>query len=317
MTRELPRDFKGIWISRELWLCEDLSHLERILWCEINSLYDRERGGCYASNEALCVFMKTKERNLQYMLRRLEKKGYLRVEYVNHQRYLIAIMKTEEVKPKGLRRLGCKKLHHEVQKVASGGASSCSSPHIDIENKEENKEEKESAPAAPTLQPSVDSLQEKEKKIQPCENIELLESQLQELIAKHGEEITLAACKALAEWKQDKSAKEIKKATDYGRLKKWVILSVKEARLKERELSAREERVKKMESSENSNFAWKTANEVLVNKYKQKHSRELQHIKIRGNYVINTNDLNKEIFLMMEPKAFEDLFFRFVGAEAV
>jgi len=47
--RSWKRDFKGIWIPKEIWFLEELSHMERILFAEIDSL-DNERG-CIASNE--------------------------------------------------------------------------------------------------------------------------------------------------------------------------------------------------------------------------------------------------------------------------
>jgi len=44
-----PRDFKGIWIPKEVWLSEELSLMEKVLFVEIHSL-DNERG-CFASNK--------------------------------------------------------------------------------------------------------------------------------------------------------------------------------------------------------------------------------------------------------------------------
>ena len=41
------RDFKGVWIPKEIWLSADLSLTEKALFVEIHSL-DNERG-CFAS----------------------------------------------------------------------------------------------------------------------------------------------------------------------------------------------------------------------------------------------------------------------------
>lgn len=74
MTNEntqVNRDFKGIWIPREIWLAEGLSATEKILWAEIDSLYDEEKKGCYASNEYLARFMGVKERTLRDALCKL------------------------------------------------------------------------------------------------------------------------------------------------------------------------------------------------------------------------------------------------------
>ena len=61
----MSRDFKGIWLPREIWLANGLNAHEKVLWAEIHSLYDREKGGCYASNEYLANFMGVKERTVR------------------------------------------------------------------------------------------------------------------------------------------------------------------------------------------------------------------------------------------------------------
>jgi len=37
------RDFKGVWIPKDIWLSENLSLMEKVLFVEIHSL-DNERG---------------------------------------------------------------------------------------------------------------------------------------------------------------------------------------------------------------------------------------------------------------------------------
>jgi hypothetical protein len=49
--QEYARDFKGIWIPKEVWLRKDLTCMERCLLAEIDSL-DTEKG-CYASDTYL------------------------------------------------------------------------------------------------------------------------------------------------------------------------------------------------------------------------------------------------------------------------
>ena len=51
------RDFKGIWIPREIWLAEDLSHIEKLYLAEIDSL-DNGKKGCFASNAYFSRFFK-------------------------------------------------------------------------------------------------------------------------------------------------------------------------------------------------------------------------------------------------------------------
>ncbi len=72
----LSRDFKGIWIPREIWLHPDLNHLEKILWAEIDSLSSREEG-CTASNEYFCKFFNMKDRQVRECIYSLKKKGLI------------------------------------------------------------------------------------------------------------------------------------------------------------------------------------------------------------------------------------------------
>ena len=49
------RDFKGVWIPREVWLDSRLSMLDKGILAEIDSL-DMSDSGCFASNEHLADF---------------------------------------------------------------------------------------------------------------------------------------------------------------------------------------------------------------------------------------------------------------------
>lgn len=93
----ISRDFKGIWIPREIWLREDLSCMEKTLWAEIHSLYDSEKGGCYASNEYLEKFFSVKERRLQEMFHNLKEKGLLiQVSFNGRERVIKAIQPQQD-----------------------------------------------------------------------------------------------------------------------------------------------------------------------------------------------------------------------------
>ncbi len=54
------RDFKGVWIPKEIWLNTDLSIIEKVLLVEIDSLDNSDRG-CFASNEYLANFVQLSE----------------------------------------------------------------------------------------------------------------------------------------------------------------------------------------------------------------------------------------------------------------
>ncbi len=100
----MNRDFKGIWIPREIWLAKDLSCHEKCLWAEIHSLFDRESGGCYASNEYLMEFFDIKERRLQQMMSTLKNKGWIvQVSFDGRNRVIKAVIPPEDFKPDPVR----------------------------------------------------------------------------------------------------------------------------------------------------------------------------------------------------------------------
>ncbi len=78
---ELYRDFKGLWIPREIWLNLKLLPLEKCLWAEIHSLHSRKKKGCFASREYLCKFFGVTDRYIRKMLLKL--KGMNLVEDVS------------------------------------------------------------------------------------------------------------------------------------------------------------------------------------------------------------------------------------------
>ena len=106
------RDFKGIWIPREIWLREDISAAEKVLWAEIHSLYDRERGGCYASNEYLEEFNKVERRTLQRMISKLKSKGLIEQTSPNgKKRTLKALVPQEDMPETSKKRQKCHASH--------------------------------------------------------------------------------------------------------------------------------------------------------------------------------------------------------------
>ena len=70
------RDFKGIWISKEIWLDERLNALEKIILAEIDSL-DCEETGCYASNEYLAEFCQCSVTKVSLGIKKLIEIGYI------------------------------------------------------------------------------------------------------------------------------------------------------------------------------------------------------------------------------------------------
>lgn len=73
---EQQRDFKGVWISKEIWLDKRLSMLEKGILTEICSL-DCEESGCYASNKYLAEFCQCSEASITKAISKLKELGFI------------------------------------------------------------------------------------------------------------------------------------------------------------------------------------------------------------------------------------------------
>ena len=72
------RDFKGVYIPKEIWLTPELTGYERLIFMEIYSL-DR-KFGCIAHNDHFAHWLGISERQVQDYIKRLKDKGLLSVE---------------------------------------------------------------------------------------------------------------------------------------------------------------------------------------------------------------------------------------------
>jgi hypothetical protein len=70
------RDFKGVWIPKEIWLNNDLSIIEKVLLVEIDSLDNSDRG-CFASNEYLAKFVQLSEGRVANIISDLKKRKFI------------------------------------------------------------------------------------------------------------------------------------------------------------------------------------------------------------------------------------------------
>jgi len=73
---EQERDFKGIWIPKEIWLDERLNALDKIILMEIDSL-DCSEKGCFASNKYLADFCQCSENKVSATITKLVELGYI------------------------------------------------------------------------------------------------------------------------------------------------------------------------------------------------------------------------------------------------
>src|SRR6266480_3647755 len=98
------RDFKGVWIPREVWLSEELSLMEKVLFVEIHSL-DNERG-CFASNRYFAEFFGVSPRQIGTYVASLKEKGFISFTIQNQNERTIRVTgKYAYGNPEKMRRL--------------------------------------------------------------------------------------------------------------------------------------------------------------------------------------------------------------------
>jgi biotin operon repressor len=84
------RDFKGVWIPKDVWLSPKLSLMEKVLFVELHSL-DNERG-CYASNRYFAEFFGVSERQIRTHIGTLKAKGFISVTIHNRNQRIIRVV---------------------------------------------------------------------------------------------------------------------------------------------------------------------------------------------------------------------------------
>lgn len=78
----MEREFKGIWIAKEVWLDKRLDALDKIILAEVDSL-DVEDQGCFASNKYLAEFCQCSERRVSEAISKLIKFGFVYLKNFN------------------------------------------------------------------------------------------------------------------------------------------------------------------------------------------------------------------------------------------
>lgn len=128
---DFERDFKGIWIPKEIWLDDNLSALDKVILAEIDSL-DDDNNGCYASNQYIANFCKCSESKVSKTIANLKKQGYIYIKEFDGRKRIIKsnvrFCKADEQKIQGRvvknDRQSSKKCKADEQKML----------HINIEN---------------------------------------------------------------------------------------------------------------------------------------------------------------------------------------
>ena len=74
------RDFKGIWIPKEIWLSKELTVMEKLFLVEIDSL-NNSKHGCFASNKYFSDFFELSIGRVSQIISSLKEKGFIEIEY--------------------------------------------------------------------------------------------------------------------------------------------------------------------------------------------------------------------------------------------
>ena len=72
------RDFKGVWIPKEIWLSKNLTLQEKVFLVEIDSLDNQE--GCFATNQYFADFFGISKTRVSLVIKSLVDKGYITLE---------------------------------------------------------------------------------------------------------------------------------------------------------------------------------------------------------------------------------------------
>lgn len=77
---EQQRQFKGIWIPKEIWLNKELTMQEKMILVEIES-YDNGEIGCYASNKHFVSNFGINSSRISQIIQSLQRKNYITINY--------------------------------------------------------------------------------------------------------------------------------------------------------------------------------------------------------------------------------------------
>jgi hypothetical protein len=87
MQEKHNRDFKGVWIPKEVWLDRGLTIMEKVFLVEIDSL-DNERG-CYASNTYFARFFNVTPQRCSQVINSLIKKKVIKATYTREGKEIV------------------------------------------------------------------------------------------------------------------------------------------------------------------------------------------------------------------------------------
>lgn len=93
------KQYKGVWLPKEILDNPSLSPAEKILLAQILTLEDDNVGGCYASNEYLAATIMTTPKNISDIISRLIKAGIIERVSFDGRRRVIKVVDVTKIRP--------------------------------------------------------------------------------------------------------------------------------------------------------------------------------------------------------------------------
>jgi hypothetical protein len=98
-NNSMDRNFKGVWIPKEIWESKTLTLQEKVFFVEIDSLDSSERG-CYANNHYFADFFGISKTRVSLVIKSLIEKGFI-TSTINIKEGNKRILKGSLIKVKG------------------------------------------------------------------------------------------------------------------------------------------------------------------------------------------------------------------------
>ena len=144
---EQQRQFKGIWIPKEIWLNKDLTFQEKIILVEIDS-YDDGQVGCFATNKHFVNNFGINSSRISQIIQSLQRKNYITITYDFNGKEIIKrylhINRPPYPPKEGMSKINIGMLKNEMgvcQFDKGGYVKKLKDNNTNINNKEERKKE--------------------------------------------------------------------------------------------------------------------------------------------------------------------------------
>lgn len=128
----MNRDFKGVWIPKEIWLDDRLTALDKVIFVEIDSLDDGETG-CYASNQYLAEFCQCSVTKVSNAIAKLTELGYIETASFDGRKRILKSRLTKNVRQTN------EKFKADEQKVKGSLNNNIANNKVDYIDKEKPK----------------------------------------------------------------------------------------------------------------------------------------------------------------------------------